>query len=111
MELATGPSTSRFTIRRRPIAEPWARKECAKWEIGQFPSPEFRARSPPRRRNGRWKLCRVRRDMPRNTALAAGLVASLPPPVPRSLRVRMRWDRANGEPLMHSMSNRQSKDS
>ena len=84
VELVIGPSISQFNSHRKPIAEPWARKECVKWEIGQFPSPALRARSLPTRRRGRRKLCRVRREMPRNTALAAGVVASLPPTASRS---------------------------
>ena len=80
-------------------------------EIGQFPSPDFRARSLLMRRNGRWRLCRVRRELPRNTTLAAGVAASLPPPVPRSPRAEPRWKRAIGGLLTHSVSNRLSRDS
>ena len=111
VEPVTGLSISQLTISRRPIAEPWARKECAKREIGQFPSPKSRAHSPPRRGDGRRKKCRVRREVPRNTALAAGLAASLPPPVLRSPRVRLRRDRAIGEPFMHSRLNHLLKES
>ena len=51
-ELVVGPSISQLETRRRPIAEPWARKECVEWETGQFPSPTSRARSLPMRRRG-----------------------------------------------------------
>ena len=105
VELVVGPSIGQFNSHRKPIAEPWARKECVKWEIGQFPSPALRARSLPMRRRGRRRLCRVRREMPRSIILVAGVVASPPPPVLRSLGVR------SGVRSTHSRSNRQSKGS
>ena len=88
VELVVGPSIGQFNSHRKPIAEPWARKECVKWEIGQFPSPVLRAHSLPTRRKGRWKICGLRRVTPRNTFLAAGVVASLPPTASRSPRAK-----------------------
>ena len=110
-ELVIGPGTSQLAIRPRPGAEPWARKERVEWESGRSPSPDLRAHTLLRRRNGRWRLCRVRREMPRSIILiilAAGVVASLPPPAPRSRVVLPQWKSVVGVPSASSCLSRDS---
>ena len=89
-ELVIGPSISQLETRQRPVAEPWARKECVERESGRSPSPDFRAHSLRNQRNGQRKNCRLRREVPRNTALAAGVMELPSLLVPRSTRGRQR---------------------
>ena len=51
-ELVIGPSISQPETRLRPVAEPWARRECVEKESGRSPSPDFRAHSLRKQRNG-----------------------------------------------------------
>ena len=99
VELAIGlsiPSTSQPETRLRPIAEPWARRECVERESGRSPGPDFRAHSLRNQRNGQRRNCRLRREVPRNIALAAGVTGLPSLLVLKSTRGRLRRKCAAG---------------